>query len=166
MEHKAYTLNDGREIHIRPLKADDRDNLAKFYRSMSEDALRWVDAPSLGQIDEKLRYPDYYISLVTVYDGYVVGYGEIVKDSQKIDGELIIHIHQGYQGVGLGTAMMIMLVKEATDEQLHRINLRVAAGNRRAVQLFLKFGFQEHESKKGYDEESHDIISMSKALKK
>lgn len=165
MEHKAYTLNDGREIHIRALNASDRDQLTEFYGSMSANALRWSKAPTPYQIDEKFRYPDYFISLVTVHNGNVVGYGEILKDQDKRDGELIIHIHQDYQGVGLGTAMMIMLVKEATDQQLHGIYLEVAAQNTKAVHLFRKFGFQEqHTTHQLYGGEEHDTLHMNKVL--
>lgn len=164
MEQKTYTLNDGRVIQIRALKPEDRKRLADFYGSMSEESLKWIQTPTLKEIDEKLRYPDYYISLVTIYDDHVAGYGEILKDAQKRDGELNIHINQDYQGVGLGTAMMIMLLKEATDEHLHSINLNVAAENRKAIQLFIKFGFQEHNLK-GSDERN-DIIYMIKKLKK
>jgi len=159
MEQKTYTLNDGRKIQIRPLEPEDRKRLTDFYGSMSKDSLKWIQAPTSKEIDEKLRYPDYYISLVTIYDDHVAGYGEIMKDAQKRDGELNIHIHQDYQGVGLGTAMMIMLLKEATDEQLHQINLHVAAENRKAIQLFIKFGFQEQ---KGSGEK--DTLFMVKKL--
>ena len=167
MEHKAYRLNDGREIHIKPLQASDKDLLTEFYHSMSASDLRWSKARTQYQIDEKFRYPDYYISLVTIHDERVVGYGEILKDPQKRDGELTIHIHPGYQGVGLGTAMMIMLVREATDHQLHGINLVVAAVNTKAVHLFRKFGFQEqHTTQDLYGGEEHDTIHMVKVLNK
>jgi ribosomal protein S18 acetylase RimI-like enzyme len=165
MERKAYRLNDGREIHIEPLQATDKDRLTEFYRSMSANDLRWSKAPKDYQIDEKFRYPDYYISLITVYDDKVVGYGEIHKDPQKRDGELTIHIHPNYQGVGLGTSMMIMLVKEATEQKLHSIYLQVAMVNTSAVHLFRKFGFQEqHTTQALYWGEKHDTLHMSKVL--
>jgi ribosomal protein S18 acetylase RimI-like enzyme len=164
MEQKIYTLNDGRKIQIRALEPEDGKRLADFYGSMSEDSLMWIQVPSQREIDEKLRYPDYYISLVTLYDDHVAGYGEILKDPQKRDGELNIHIHQDYQGVGLGTAMMIMLLKEATDEHLHSINLHVAAENMKAVQLFIKFGFQEQKTKGSIEQK--DTVHMIKKLQR
>jgi ribosomal protein S18 acetylase RimI-like enzyme len=167
MEHKTYKLNDGRQIHIRSLQATDADQITRFYRSMSSNTLRWSKAPTSYQIVEKFRYPDYYINLVTVHDGNVVGYGEILKDSLKRDSELTIHINQDYQGVGLGTAMMIMLVKEATEHQLHGINLQVAASNTKAVHLFRKFGFQEQQTTHElYRGEELDTLHMRKVLNK
>jgi ribosomal protein S18 acetylase RimI-like enzyme len=165
MERKTYTLNDGREINFRSLQSTDREQLIKFYRSMSENALRWTSPPNDEEINQKIRFPDHYVSLVTEHNNKVIGYGEIQKDSQKLDGELNIHIHQDYQGVGLGTTMMIMLLKDATDQMLHKINLKVAPENRRAVRLFMKFGFQERKTtKKTYSKEEHDTIFMSKIL--
>jgi ribosomal protein S18 acetylase RimI-like enzyme len=165
MEQKTYTLNDGRQIHIRALTASDKKLLADFYESMSEHALRWSEAPTLHQIDDKFSYPDYYISLVIVHEGKIVGYGEILKDSKKRDGELLIHIHQDYQSAGLGTAMMIMLVKEATEQMIHAIHLSVAASNTKAVHLFRKCGFQEqHTTQNMYSGELHDTLHMIKVL--
>lgn len=165
MEHKTYKLNDGREIDIRAIQSSDNAQLNQFYGSLSEGALRWITPPTCDDLEQRFRYPDYFIGLVTVHDGNVCGYGEIIKDSEKYDGELQIHIHQDYQGVGLGTSMMIMLVKEATDQLLHGVNLKVAAENTKAVHLFKKFGFQEmHSTQELYGGEKHDTLHMSKML--
>jgi len=165
MEHKTYKLNDGREINIRAIQSSDNAQLNRFYGSLSQGALRWITPPTCDDLEQRFRYPDYFIGLVTVHDGNVCGYGEIIKDSEKYDGELQIHIHQDYQGVGLGTSMMIMLVKEATDHHLHSINLKVAAENTKAVHLFRKFGFQEmHSTQELYGGEEHDTLHMSKML--
>ena len=165
MEHKTYKLNDGREIDIRAIQSSDNEQLNQFYSSLSDAALRWITPPTCDDLKQRFRYPDYFIGLVTVHGGSVCGYGEIIKDSEKYDGALQIHIHQDYQGVGLGTSMMIMLVKEATDHHLHSINLKVAAENTKAVHLFRKFGFQEmHSTQELYGGEKHDTLHMSKAL--
>jgi len=165
MEHKTYKLNDGREIIIRAIQSSDKAQLIQFYESLSANTLRWITPPNSGDLEQRFRYPEYFIGLVTVHDGDVCGYGEIIKDSEKYEGELQIHIHQDYQGVGLGTSMMIMLVKEATEKSLHGVNLKVAAENRKAVHLFRKFGFQEmHSTQELYGGEKHDTLHMSKVL--
>lgn len=167
MELKTYTLNDGREINISPLMKNDEEKLAKFYSSMSEAALKWINKPTNEQISERIRYPDYYINLIVSHEGDVSGYGEVMKDPQKLNGELNIHIHQDYQGVGLGTAMMIMLLKEATEQKLHSVKLQVASENFGAIHLFLKFGFQEqYTTKEIYIGGSYDTLHMVKILQK
>jgi len=62
--------------------------------------------------------------------------------------------------------MMIALMSDANGQELHRINLQVAAENRKAVRLFRKFGFQQQrtirETSRGTE---HDAYIMSKVLK-
>jgi len=166
MEKKTYTLNDGREVHLRPLHPSDKEQLVQLYRSMSDSALRWTKAPTGEQIEQIIQFPDYYISLITEHNDTIIGHGEIKKDSEKRNGELNIHLHQDYHGVGLGTMMMIALMSDANDQDLHKINLQVAAENRKAVMLFRKFGFQQQstlrETTRGAE---HDAYLMSKVLK-
>ncbi len=167
MEQKTYTLNDGREVHLRPLQPSDNEQLIQLYGSMSDSALRWTKAPTGEEIEQVIQFPDYYISLVTEHDNRIIGHGEIKKDSKKWNGELNIHLHQDYHGVGLGTMMMIALMSDATEQDLHTLNLQVAVENRKAVRLFRKFGFQQlsmiRESSRG---EEHDAFLMSKILKR
>lgn len=166
MEHKTYTLNDGREIHLRPLQPSDKEQLVQLYDSMSDSALRWTKAPTDDEIEQIIQFPDYYISLVTEHDNKIISHGEIKKDPEKMNGELNVHVHQDYHGVGLGTVMMIALMNDATRQDLHTINLQVAAENRKAVRLFRKFGFQQistiRETSRG---EEHDAFLMFKILK-
>jgi RimJ/RimL family protein N-acetyltransferase len=165
MERKTYRLNDGREINLRPLQAEDRDQLVKLYSSMSEEQYRWTGQQKKDKVEQKFMFPDYFINLVTEHNKKLIGFGDIQKDPKKKNGDLNIHIHKDFQGVGLGTAMMIVLLKEATEQKLRLINLQVAAGNRRAIHLFRKFGFQEKQK----DRETSKIIEkgvifMSKTL--
>jgi ribosomal protein S18 acetylase RimI-like enzyme len=161
MEKKTYILNDGREVNIRPLRPRDKDQLIHLLTDTSIEAAQ--NLLTLQQIEQKLQFPDYYISLVTEHDNKIFGYGEIQKDSQKQDGELTIHLHPDYQGVGLGTAMMIILLKDATEQQLQQINLQVANKNHAAIRLFRKFGFQQEEKTQTRE---HDTLYMTRILKK
>jgi RimJ/RimL family protein N-acetyltransferase len=132
---------------------------------MSQDQHVWTDQIKIEKIDQKFLFPDYFINLVTMHNNRVIGFGDIQKDPKKKVGELNIHIHKDFQGVGLGTAMMIILLKEATEQQLHIINLQVDAGNRKAIHLFRKFGFQEkQETREPSNVEEQNIIQMSKTL--
>jgi len=166
MEHKTFTLNDGREVHLRPLQPSDKEQLIQLYSSMSDTALRWTKAPTLEEIEQIIQFPDYYISMVTEHDDRVIGHGEVKKDPEMRNGELNIHLHQDYHGVGLGTVMMIALMSDATRQNLHRINLKVAAENRKAVRLFRRFGFQQQGTiRETFGEKEHDAFLMLKILK-
>ena len=143
MEQKVYTLNDGREIQLRSVDSDDKKSLLGFCELMGG-----YDIPTCLDLDNVFRYPLYYINLVIQHNTRIVGYGEIMKSPDMRDGELKIYIHGDYQGAGLGTAMMIMLVHEATTEQLHSIHLKVDSSNTNAIHLFRKSGFREEKVEK------------------
>lgn len=164
---KTLTLNDGRLIKLRPMTLLDEEGLADLYREVQGETER-VKVPSEEELYRKFRFPDYYISIITEHDGTVVGYGEILKDPEKKNGELQIHIHREYQGVGLGTAIMILLLKEATDQKLQRIDLEVSAENQAAIHLFRKFGFQQVKSVREEEEPGliHETLHMNRVLNK
>ena len=166
MESKTYRLNDGREVHLRPFSPSDIDGLLEMSESMSERALKWTKMPTKNDIEKSVQFPDYYISLVTEHGDRIIGHGEIRKDSEKRDGELKIHLHQDYHGVGLGTMMMIVLMNEATAQGIYDINLQVAAENINAVRLFRKFGFQQKDTvRETFRGNEHEAYLMSKTLK-
>jgi ribosomal protein S18 acetylase RimI-like enzyme len=165
MERKTYSLNDGREVKIRPASLEDKNQLEQLYNVITENSPQEVH--SVQQFNQRFQFPDYYISLVTEHDGKVIGYGEIKKDHNKHNGELQIHVHPDFQRLGLGTAMMIILLKEATDQRLNVIHLKVESENIGAIALFRKFGFQQDyiEQEKNSQGEPHDILFMSHKLR-
>ena len=165
MMEKSLTLNDGRTIKIRQLSSEDDRELTDMFREMSEETTKGVKIPSEEELFQKFRFPDYFISIVLEHNEKIVGYGEIMKDPKKENGELQIVINQGYQGVGLGTALMIMMLKEATDQGIRRINLEVSSDNRVAIHLFRKFGFQQEEDVKG-SKISSETLHFSRILNK
>jgi len=161
MEQKVYTLNDGREIQLRSVNPEDKKSLLGFCELMSG-----YDIPTCLDLENVFRYPLYYINLVINHNDKIVGYGEIMKSPDMRDGELKIHIHGDYQGAGLGTAMMIMLVHEATDEQLHSVHLKVDSSNTRAINLFRKSGFIEKPRKETRNNNQPEILHMARTLTK
>jgi ribosomal protein S18 acetylase RimI-like enzyme len=165
MIEKSLTLNDGRAIKIRQLSSEDDQDLSEMFREMSEETIKRVKIPSEEELYQKFRFPDYFIGVVLEHDSKIVGYGEVMKDPEKEDGELQIVINKDFQGVGLGTALMIMLLKEATDQGIRRINLEVSSDNRIAIHLFRKFGFQQEEDveRLGF---SSETLHFTKTLNK
>lgn len=169
---RTVTLRDGRRVRIRPLREDDSEGLHGMYQSMSDDALKWSMAPYTEEtIDRWIGDMPNLISLVAVHGGEIIGYASVRKFTHPRlagTGDLNIYIHQDYQGAGLGTALMVMLLNAANEQSLHRINLEVVADNETAVHLFRKFGFNVEgrrvEAYKAQDGGLHDILLMGKTL--
>jgi RimJ/RimL family protein N-acetyltransferase len=169
VECKRYNLNDSREITIRPVFKEEEPQLSDFCKSVTGEATKLIQgAPTPKEIKQVFRFPEYFISLVTEHDGNIIGYGEIKKSPCKKNGELRIFLRKEYQGVGLGTSMMIMLLREATFQGLQKINLRAAAVNLPAVHLFRKFGFQVDEvtTGKSVDGRLFETLYMHRLLNK
>ena len=165
MERKNYSLNDGREVMIRPASLEDKNQLKQLYKVIAERSEQEV--PSNQQFNQRFQFPDYFIRLVTEHDGKIIGYGEIKEDPIKQNGELQIHVHPDFQRLGLGTAMMIILLKEATEKKLQVIHLKVESENSGAIALFRKFGFQQDYIKQESDDRGNyrDMIFMSHKLR-
>jgi RimJ/RimL family protein N-acetyltransferase len=70
--------------------------------------------------------------------------------------------------VGLGTAMLTKLIELAKKERLHRIGLSVIVDNKRAINLYRKFGFKIEGVMKdayfGEDGKYHDELVMGLLL--
>lgn len=90
--------------------------------------------------------PDSSYSLVAEIDGKVVGMAGLHWSTRvriRHVAGLGMFVHDGYQGRGVGKALMAALV-EAADKWLDlvRLELEVWSDNERAVKLYAQFGFQ------------------------
>ncbi len=140
-------LKDGREVNIRPVTPEDKEGLFALFSSMSEDALRWSMAPYTP--DQIQRWIDNLPNLIfyaAVHKGRIVGQAMVNKFThprRKGVAEFGIYLHQDYHNVGLGTAMMKILLELAREQGIHKVNVETVADNEPARCLFRKLGFAE-----------------------
>ena len=140
--------------------AEDLETQGLLYKT-EETIQRWItNLPNL-------------ISLVGEYSERIVGYGAIFKYShpRRIGtSSLGMYLHQDFHNVGLGSHMLLMLLEQATKENLKRIDLHVIEGNTIAVHLYKKFQFEEEgrlkQAYRGEDGQYHDELIMARLLKK
>jgi len=76
------------------------------------------------------------------------------RDTQNHAAWMILFVHDEFQGRGIGTRMMTVLVATAHILGLTRIQLMVVCDNERAISLYRKFGFEiegrhEHYARRG-----------------
>jgi RimJ/RimL family protein N-acetyltransferase len=139
---------------------------------MSEKALEWSMAPyTKDRIEGWMKDFPNLISLVSEYQGKIVGTAVIHKfphERRKGIGDLAVYLHDDFQNVGLGMAMMKRILKLAKKEKMHRIELSVIAENKIALHLYEKCGFQIEGTSKddfyGHDGKYHDVINMGLIL--
>jgi putative acetyltransferase len=165
-------LKDGRIVVMRSMHAEDENKLFEMFSSLSEDAVRWGMPPYSREVIKRwISNLPHCIAIVAVHGVRIVGQGSIYKiphPRRKGVADLGIYIHQDFQNVGLGTAMVSKLLESAKRERLHKLELGVIAENTPAIRLYEKFGFKVEGVLKdwyfGDDGKYHDHVAMGLIL--
>jgi putative acetyltransferase len=172
MESWKVKLKDSRMVTLRFLTPKDKDNILKMFSSMSHDTLRWSLPPYDEEwIDRKLANIKNLIPLLAVHRKRIVGsctIGKFRHARRKGVGDIGVFVHEDFHKVGLGTAMMELALDLAKKQGLHRIWLEVAEGNKAAIHLYEKIGFEmEGRLRSSFvkdDNKYHDTIIMGLLL--
>jgi RimJ/RimL family protein N-acetyltransferase len=164
----ALVLKDGRRVRLRLYEASDKEGLVAMYAGLSQESLRWSMPPYHRERVESWTSNLENRIVLIAHDGErIVGHLQIsIGTSPRFRemGELIIYLHQEFQNLGLGTAMIRKGILFARERGLHRVELGVIADNHRAIHLYEKEGFQreglKRENYRGEDGKYHDEIIM------
>jgi RimJ/RimL family protein N-acetyltransferase len=166
--NRRITLKDGRTVNVRPITPDDREGLTEMHATMSPEALRWGMPPYTPEnIQRRMDRLPNSIALAAEHGGRIVGHATINKQTHPrrrgVSG-YNIYLHQDYHDAGLGTAMTAIILQEARDQGLHKVNLEVVAENTIAVHVYEKTGFKIEgrirDTYYGEDESYHDTLMM------
>jgi len=173
MEEQTAALKDGREVKIRLVAVEDKEQLLAMFSSMSESAVRWGMPPyTRDRIERWFAAFKDMIGLVALHSDRIVGWCSIYMQPhprRKGIGELGIYLHQDFHGVGLGTTMTDLVLELAKQQSMHRIYLEVVEDNKPAVRLYVRSGFSAEgrlrDAYFGDDDQYHNTIIMAKLLK-
>ena len=168
MESWSVRLKDSRMVNLRFLTPEDKDSILKMFSSMSDDTLRWSLPPYDEKwINRKLANIENLIPLIAVHGKRIVGsctIGLFRHARRKGVGDIGIFLHEDFHRLGLGTAMMELALDLARKQGLHRIWLEVAEGNKAAIGLYEKIGFETEGRLRscflGDDDKYHDTLVM------
>ncbi len=165
-------LHNGEKVLLREYRHQDRENLVSFYNNLSPETLRWSLPPyDRARVERWTANPEQSIILLALQKEKIIGHLQVFLQAysraQRI-GELVIYLHQAFQNVGLGTAMMREAIRLAGERRLHRISLSVIADNVRAIRVYEKVGFKQEGIRKedyfGEDGRYHDVVEMGLIL--
>jgi len=81
------------------------------------------------------------ISIIAFHDNTVFGHSALMDIEKGVFAELLIVIHQDWQGVGLGKEMISFLLDIARIKSYRKIWLTVETANIKAIHVYKKFGF-------------------------
>ena len=154
---KPWRFDDGTEILIRPIRAEDEPLMVRFHGTLSERSvyLRYFHVSSLDSrvSHERLRhicFVDYEreIALVaerrnpSTAEPEILAAGRLAKAPDASEAELAILIGDAFQHHGLGTEMLRRLIEIARAEKLARVVADILPENDHMLHVCKLLGFQ------------------------
>lgn len=101
--------------------------------------------------------------LVAEHQGEVIGFILAVNDDISSARILMLSIAQGYQGKGIGSSLLQMLLGRIRD-RVKKISLEVRTDNTQAITFYLHHGFQVMGYLKHFYTDESDGYLMEKIL--
>lgn len=150
---EELTLADGTPIVVRPIRPDDKEELARGFAQLSA-ASRYLRFHSLkaNLTDEDLRYltevdGEDHVALVAATPSHDLkeeiglGVARFVRDPQEPEvAEAAITVADGHQGKGIGKLLLLRLVEAARARKIRRFRAEVLAENAPMVRLLRDAG--------------------------
>ncbi|HEU5246626.1 MAG TPA: bifunctional acetate--CoA ligase family protein/GNAT family N-acetyltransferase [Candidatus Udaeobacter sp.] len=148
----------GVEVTIRPIRPEDEPLMVEFHKTLSDRSvyLRYFGIVSLQEriMHERLRrvcFIDYDREIALVVDlknrdgsHQILGVGRLIKEHGTDEAEFAILISDPWQGKGLGSELLKLLVQIGRRERLHRIIGHISAENITMKTVSKEVGFDLH----------------------
>lgn len=141
------TCCDGRLIHLRAIRPDDKASLQAFFSRMSPEARyqRFLEVKSQLS-DEELQYfteVDFreHVALVAIFtegsEKRIAGVGRyiVTRDVPDKRAELAISVDETEQGHGIGSLLVAHLAKIAIQSGIHAFEIDTLANNTAMLRL-------------------------------
>ena len=151
----TWTMKDGEEVVIRPIRPEDEPLLINFHQKLSERTvyLRYFQPLKLSQrtAHERLTricFLDYdrEMALVVERKGKegreIVAVGRLGKLHGREEGELAALVHDEFQGKGIGSELYRRLIAFARQEKMKAVHSNMLAENREMRAICTRLGFK------------------------
>ncbi len=154
---KPWTLNDGKQVTIRPIRPEDESLIVNFHQYISEESFyfRYFHLMKLQTrvAHERLTricFIDYDREMALVADYLdpdtgereILGVGRLSKIYGTNEAEFGMLVSDRHQGLGLGTELLHSLIDIGRQEQLNRISADILPENHTMQHLCTKLGFE------------------------
>ncbi|MFQ6113923.1 MAG: bifunctional acetate--CoA ligase family protein/GNAT family N-acetyltransferase [bacterium] len=156
---KPWTMKDGTEVTIRPIRPEDEPWMVKFHEQLSDQSVyfRYFHPVRLNQriTHERLAricFIDYDREMVLVVDHKdpatgdheIIAAGRLNKMHNSNDAEFAILVSDQYQRRGLGTELLNRLIKVGREEKIDRVIASMLPENRAIQSVCRRLGFHLH----------------------
>jgi RimJ/RimL family protein N-acetyltransferase len=147
-------LSDGGLAFVRPVRPEDRAELAALHGRMSRESqyFRYFTARRRLPEAELLRALDVdgrrRMAFVAFVQGRLVAYACYAGDGAE-SAEVAFQVEDAQQGRGLGTLLLEQLAAYAHEHGLRRFTASVLSHNRRMIEVFRDAGFPREVRREG-----------------
>jgi acetyltransferase len=153
----SWAMKDGTPVTIRPIRPEDEPLIVRFHESLSERSvqMRYFASMKLSTrvAHERLIricFNDYDRELALVADRKdpqtseheIMGVGRLIKLHGVNEAEFALLVSDRWQGCGVGTQLLRLLLEVGRAEQLDRITADILVENSEMQHLCEKLGFQ------------------------
>ena len=159
-------LRDGRQLHIRAVRPDDKVALLGEFHRLRPSSVRSRFFSSKKELSpDELRYfteVDFstHVALVAeLRDGSglrPVGIGRMIRTGEAGRAELALTVAEGLHGLGIGTMLMQQLVRLAAALEVRHLDASVLVENQDMLDVFRRSGLPMHT----YSEEGTVTVTL------
>ena len=152
----TWTMKDGNDVLIRPIRPEDEPMLVKFHATLSERSvyLRYFHLMNLSQrvAHERLTricFIDYNREMAMVAErrnpatgeNEILGVSRLTRVLGTNDAEVAVLVSDQFHGRGLGKELLGRLVTVGADEKLSALKADILPDNRDVARICEKLGF-------------------------
>jgi acetyltransferase len=160
---EKWTMKNGTETVIRPIRPEDEPLMAAFHQTISERSvmLRYFYPMALSQRVEherlsRISFIDYDREMALVAEvkdhhgsNKIVAAGRLIKLYGGEEAEFTILVSDAYQGFGLGSEMLRRLVDIGKQEGVKHIYGNIVGDNTNMLRVTERLGFKLLEQEDG-----------------
>jgi acetyltransferase len=158
---RPWKLRDGTTVTIRPIRPEDEPLMVRFHEPLSERTveMRYFQPLDFGRRAAhdrltRLCFIDYDRQLALVAEGRdestgrpeILGIGRLSRLRRRDEAEFALLVSDRWQGQGLGSELLRLLVEFGREEKLRRICAEMLPGNIEMQQVSKKLGFRLERS--------------------
>jgi RimJ/RimL family protein N-acetyltransferase len=144
-----FTAKNGKKVVFRPEQSTDMEMLWEMFSTLSKESASNLLPPFTRELIEgwtsNINYDEVLAIVVVTEDGKrIIGSTTLrfnPREAIRHKAEFGITVHDDYQNMGIGTALLNHMIDVARMKKLHKVWLHVSTANDRAIQLYKKAGF-------------------------
>src|SRR5262249_14843728 len=152
-----WTLKDGSEVTVRPIRPEDEPLMVKFHEALSEQSVYWryfhpmkFSQRVAHERLQRICFIDYDREMALVAerkgpqtaDREIIAVGRLSKSHDRNEAEFALLVSDRFQRQGLGTELLSRLVAIGRQERLGRIIGSIIPDKRGMQRTCEKLGFR------------------------